>query len=341
MNTDVNNSDQGVKKSGSTLKRVLKGLALFVLPILGIILLIGLIPVSTDELDSSPNPAGNYAEAVQRFEAIQQEEAPIVNDASGSLLMAHGDKSEKAYVLIHGTTNSPRQWEELGNSLYERGYNVLILRMPHHGLKSHDVSELKALKAEELRDYADGAVDIAAGLGDEIIVVGISGGGAVTSWIAQHRPEVDEVLPLSPFFGVPEVPPFLNTFLMNLASRVPNVTLQNAAEPQREWVYRGEATRGVAEFMRLGRNVLRAAESDIPAVSPVYFVTTAVDDTADNDYTVELAKKWSEAGAEVESFEFESSFDIPHNSIDPAADAQKKAVVYAKILELLGEEPLQ
>ncbi len=316
-------------------------LALILLAILAIILLIGLIPVSTDELDSSPNPAGNYDEAVQRFEAIQQEEAPIVNDAGNSLLMTHGEQTEKAYVLIHGTTNSPRQFEELGETLHDRGHNVLILRMPHHGLQSHDVSELKALRAEELRDYADGAVDIATGLGDELIVVGISGGGAVTSWIAQHRPEVAEVLPLSPFFGVPEVPPFLNTFLMSLASRVPNVTLQNSAEPQRDWVYRGEATRGVAEFMRLGRNVLRAAESDIPAVSPIHFVTTAVDDTADNDYTVELAKMWAESGADVDSFEFESSFDIPHNSIDPAADAQKKALVYAKILELLGEDPIQ
>ena len=93
--------------------------------------------------------------------------------------------------------------------------------------------------------------------------------------------------------------------------------------------------------MRLGRNVFRAAENEAPAVNLIHFVTTAVDDTADNGYTVELARLWSEAGANVDGFEFESSFDIPHNSIDPAADAQKKALVYAKILELLGEEPLQ
>jgi hypothetical protein len=63
----------------------------------------------------------------------------------------------------------------------------------------------------------------------------------------------------------------------------------------------------------------------------------AVDDTADNDYTVELADIWSEAGTEVSPFEFGASEDIPHNSVDPAADAAKKALVYAKILELLGE----
>ena len=320
-----------------TARRIITWVAIILVGIVAIILLLGLIPVSTGNLESAPNPVAGYDEAIRQFEAVQQAEAPIVNDASGSLLMTHGDKTEQVYVLIHGTTNSPRQWEELGATLHELGHNVLILRMPYHGLASHDVSELKALRAEDLSNYADKAIDMANGLGDNITVIGISGGGAVTTWIAQHRPDVDRILALSPFYGVPEVPPLLNTFLMNLASRVPNVTLQNPAEPQRDWVYRGEATRGVAEFMRLGRNVFASAEDGTPAVSTVHFVTTAVDDTADNDYTVELAGIWSEAGADVSSFEFDASEDIPHNSVDPAADPAKKALVYARILEMLGE----
>ena len=211
----------------------------------GWFLMMGLIPVSTGNLESEPNPVAGYDEAIRQFEAVQQAEAPIVHDARGSLLMTNGDKTEQVYVLIHGTTNSPRQWEELGTTLHKQGHNVLILRMPYHGLASHDVSELKALRAEDLRDYADEAIDLASGLGDQITAIGISGGGAVTTWIAQHRPDVVRILALSPFYGVPEVPPMLNTFLMNLASRVPNVTLQNPEEPQRDWVYRGEATRGV------------------------------------------------------------------------------------------------
>jgi pimeloyl-ACP methyl ester carboxylesterase len=203
-------------------------------------------------------------------------------------------------------------------------------------LLSHSVSELKALKAEELQEYADDTIDLASGLGNEITVVGISGGGTVAAWIAQQREDVDRVLALSPFFGVPEIPSLLNTFLMNLASRAPNVTLQNPAEPQRDWVYRGEATRGVAEFMRLGRNVFAGAEDEAPAVPEIYFITTAVDDTADNDFTVELGEIWRAAGADVSSYEFDTTNGIPHNSVDPAADPAKKALVYDKILEMLG-----
>lgn len=323
-----------------TVKRVSKWVAVILLSLLIIILILGLIPAPTDGLESVSNPADSYEEAIERFQEYADEENAIVNEAGHSLLMTHDGPTEKVYVLIHGITNSPRQFVELGEVLHERGYNVLILRMPHHGLLSHDVAELKNLKADELRAYGDEVIDIAAGLGEEITVIGISGGGAVTSWIGQNRDEVQRVVPLSPFFGVPAVPSFLNTFLMNLASRVPNVDLKNPTEEERAWVYQGEATRGVAEFLRLGRGLFNDAEISMPAVSEIYFVTTAVDDTADNDYTVELAEIWQRSGADVSSFEFDESFDIPHNSIDPAADPAKKALVYAKILELLGEEPL-
>ena len=50
--------------------------------------------------------------------------------------------------------------------------------MPYHGLQSHQVSELAQLTAQDLRAYADQAVDIAAGLGDEVVPVGLSGGSA-------------------------------------------------------------------------------------------------------------------------------------------------------------------
>jgi len=179
MTANNDSAGKGENQNTHNLKRGVKWLLVILVAILGMVLILGIVPASTRGLESDPDPAESYEAAIQRFQEIAAEEQAIVNDAGSSLLMSHDSPTDQVYVLIHGTTNSPRQFEELGQMLHDRGHNVLILRMPHHGLKSHDVSELKALQAEELKEYADGAIDIANGLGDEITVIGISGGGAV------------------------------------------------------------------------------------------------------------------------------------------------------------------
>ena len=44
------------------------------------------------------------------------------------------------------------------------------------------------------------SLDLATGLGDEVGVVGISGGAAPATWLTVHRP-VARLLALSPFYA--------------------------------------------------------------------------------------------------------------------------------------------
>lgn len=310
---------------------------IILLVVLALLLILGLIPLSPAGMTSAPAPAESYEQAIDRFEAIEQEEQGIVNDLTGSRLLEHGRATQRAYVLVHGITNSPDQWVELGQTLYDKGHNVLILRMPYHGLRSGEVSELKRLTGPDLRAYADQAIDIAAGLGDEIVVAGISGGGAVAAWAAVNRPEVDRALLLAPFFGIKGVPGFANTFLMNAFSRLPNLSFDSPNEPRREWVYRGEASRGVAAFLGLGHRVQQAARTSIIPNVEIIVITTAIDNTANNNVTAALLEEWKQAGVRVMNFEFGAEQEILHNSIDPAADPIKKQIVYDRMLSLLGE----
>lgn len=318
-------------------KRVLAGLGLAVVGLLALILLFGLVPLPLRGLEPQPVPAGTYDEALVRFAAVEAAEADRVNELGHSRLLTAGERTPRVYAMVHGTTNSPEQWQELGETLHARGHNVLILRMPYHGLQSHRGRELRRLRPQDLRAYADQAVDIATGLGDEVVVVGISGGGAVAAWMAQNRPEVDRALLLAPFFGVHGVPDALDTLLMNAFSRLPNVVLQNPAEPRRDWVYRGEATRGVAAFLAFGHTVIRDARAGAAPYGQVIVLTTAKDDTANNGTTAKVVRWWEAAGGDIVTYEFEPSLDIPHNSVDPAADATKKQEVYDRMLNLLGE----
>ena len=50
------------------------------------------------------------------------------------------------------------------------------------------------------------AVDIAAGLGDEVRVLGLSMDGVVAAWTAQERSDVDRVVAISPALTIPFVP---------------------------------------------------------------------------------------------------------------------------------------
>jgi carboxylesterase len=323
-------------------KSWLKRALLLLVAVLGVALIVflvlALVPSSSEGMESEQDPASTYDEAVARLERVQQDEEGKVNEAGGSLLLGHGRRTPRAYVMVHGTTNSPKQWAELGETLYAQGDNVLILRLPFHGLKSHSVSELENLTPQALREYADEAVDIASGLGEEVVVIGISGGGAVASWMALNRPEVDKALLLAPFFGIHGVPTVVTPLLVNAFSHLPNFVLKNPTEEEHPWVYRGEATRGVAAFLALAGSVVNKAKEGVAPAAKVIVLTTASDDTANNDATSQVAELWHQAGADVVQHVIAENEGVPHNSIDPAADPTTKQLVYDLILDLLGEE---
>lgn len=319
------------------LKRILKITGIGLLVLLGIILVIGLIPVSVPDLPSSPDPVADYEEAVQRFEtAVSAEEGILMSPKSASVLMTHGEKTDKVYVLVHGWTNSPFQWVDFGQMLYDQGYNVLILRIPHHGLSSRDVGELRHATPEVMRDYADDVVDIAVGLGDEVDVVGLSVGGSIAAWIAQNRSDVTRVMSIAPMYGIGRLPRFVDYFLLNFASRAPNFNPTAPSEPQREHVYRGQSSKGVANAMLFGKALLAQAEAEKKAAGHVIVVTNDNDTTVTNRITDDLTAMWQATGSEPETYVFPKEDGYPHNIIDRTSNPEAD-VVYAKLLELLGE----
>lgn len=302
-------------------------------------LLVVFMPVPTARLTARPNPVTGYAAALARFEATAAAEEDACNPATRSLLLNHGTPTPRVYVFVHGITNSPVQFAELGRLLHARGHNVFIPLLPRHGRRSMRLRELRGMRAEELRDYADAAVDLAAGLGDQVVAIGISGGAAVVGWMGQNRPEVDTVLLLAPFLGVRRVTPLVGTIMMNVYSRIPSFNLEDPLEPRRDWVYRGQTTRALAETLRLGRALFRQAAAAPPAARRLILMTTARETQVANGATYRLATLWRARGAAVEEVEFAPELAIPHNAIDPAADPDKKAIVYARMLDLMGEAP--
>src|SRR5215813_10580208 len=84
-------------------------------------------------LRSTPEPATDYAAAEAKFAALHALDGKDIRGVCSSTLLTHGMRTPRAYVLLHGLSNCPRQYVEFAPLLHARGANVLIPRMPRHG----------------------------------------------------------------------------------------------------------------------------------------------------------------------------------------------------------------
>lgn len=141
----------------------------------------------------------SYDESLRRFEAAKQQESQrAVVTAKYTQLLTHGKKSQKAVVMFHGITADPSQFTGLAQHFFDAGYNVYIPLTPHHGTANK--KDHGAVTSHELVDFVNQSITTATGLGEEIGVIGLSGGGVLATWAGEYRPEVTRVLSLSPFY---------------------------------------------------------------------------------------------------------------------------------------------
>lgn len=297
------------------------------------------IPWNVAALKSHPHPVQNYAEAVQRINALQAERASAMNPACITQFMTHGTKVERAIVMVHGYTSCPAQFHELGKRFYDLGYNVLIVPLPHHGLADRMNDEQSHLTAQELALYADTVVDIAQELGDHITMMGISAGGVTTSWAAQNRKDIDLAVIISPAFGFKQIPTPLTAVVMNTFLLRPNVyewwdpALQTQVGPS--YGYPRYAKRSLAQTLKLGFAVQVQAQKNAPAAGKVILVTNLNDTAINNELTAKVIAHWQADGAHIETYEFPQSLGLGHDLIDPHQPDQQIELVYPVLIDLV------
>lgn len=298
------------------------------------------LPSNTEGLTAHPSPARSYEEAVRLIGQRQLADSRIAAPGGSTIFMTHGGRRARVAVLLHGFTNSPRQFQQFGEMLFAAGDNVYVPRLPRHGEMHGTAGLLAGLTAEELRGAADSAVDVADGLGDSVIVVGLSAGGTMGAWIAQYRSDVHRVVLIAALLELSRVPRILADPMMNLSLRAPNMTWNqppDLSEPDRE---PGVSTRAIAQLLRLGRAVRDAAHDAPPRCREIIFLTNAHDRTVATAPAVELARAWSDRGASVQVYQLPDSLGLRHDVVDPRQKWAQPGVVYP-ILEALahGEQP--
>ena len=268
--------------------------------------------------------AGSYESAVEIVDGFKALDGPNVNPVCHTRLYTHGRRVERSLVLLHGFTNCPAQFDALGKEFFERGWNVLIPRYPRHGYTDRLNTAIAELRSEQLIAVANRAAEAGAGLGERLVVCGLSLGAILAGHLAETRADVERAVLIAPMFGLKPIPGPALTALTEVVYRLPNFYIWWNAKAKAgikpAHGYPRFATHAYAALFTTGRRVMLSAERAAPLARSIAVITNAAEPRLDNRFTYQLVNRWRRHGANVETFEFEAFEKLPHDLIDPVTN---------------------
>lgn len=293
------------------------------------------------DADAAPAaPLASYADAVAAIDAIIADEGDAIHPLCHTKLLTHGDTTAHAVVIYHGMGTCPQQFATLAQQLYEDGANVVIARLPYHGMTDR-LTDLPAQTTGEASLHSAGQlIDIAHGLGAAVTVVGFSSGGGVASWLAQNRADIDRAVIISPLLGVQAFPANVTRALSTAVRFVPNwwgwfnEELKEGVEGP-AYTYPRYSSRALAEYLRIGQRALEQASSAAPAVQEIRVVSNLNDESVRPELTRALAEAWRAHGADLYLHEFPANAGLKHDMIDPGQPYQQVELVYPVVVEAI------
>jgi esterase/lipase len=125
----------------------------------------------------------------------------IKPDNEARIVWADTSKKEKtkiAFLYLHGFSASQAEGDPVHKDLAKKyNANLYLARLAEHGIEKGD-STMINLTADKYEASAEKAFDIAKKIGDEVIVIGTSAGGALTLFLASRHPEIRAIILYSP-----------------------------------------------------------------------------------------------------------------------------------------------
>ena len=263
---------------------------------------------------------GVYKTAHERLERFCLRDTERIGEFGRTLLLDHGVRTQRATLLFHGMSSSPRQFIAIAQALYERGHNVFVPRLPRHGYGDRMSEALATMNAAQLRACAADSLEIAAGLGERVCVAGFSLGGLLAAHLGQFH-AVDRVVAIAPFLGVAFVPGALRGAIVRWMLRRPNrfywwnpfLRGRNDAPHG----YPRYATHAVAQALTLATELTQAAEREEPRARELVMVLNRSEPTINNASVAHLVKRWCRQRPGCAHLYHLSGLPIAHDIIEP------------------------
>jgi esterase/lipase len=125
----------------------------------------------------------------------------IKPDNQARIVWADTSKKQKtkiAFLYLHGFSASQGEGDPIHKDIAKKyNANLYLSRLAAHGIDMGDSSMID-LTADDYAASAEEALVIARQLGDEVIVIGTSAGGALTLFLASRHPDIRAIVLYSP-----------------------------------------------------------------------------------------------------------------------------------------------
>lgn len=111
-------------------------------------------------------------------------------------------KTSVAFLYIHGFSASQEEGDPVHTDIAKHfKSNLYLARIAEHGTERGD-STMVNLTADALIESAEEALAITKQLGNEVVVIGTSMGGALTTYLASRHPEIKAIVLYSPCIAI-------------------------------------------------------------------------------------------------------------------------------------------
>ncbi len=284
-----------------------------------------------------------YEDAQERIRWFRERDRlRDVGEMGRTLSLDHGHRVERATLLLHGLSASPRQFAAVAQALHDRGHNVFVPRLPRHGHRNRLSEALATLNAAQLEACANEALAVTRGLGERVTVAGFSLGGLLAAYLGQREP-VHRVVAVSPFLGISMVPDLLRLPLARWLLRRRNrfywwdPIVRDRQLPAHG--YPRFASHAVAHGLTLAHEVLAASAYAAPRAEELVLLVNSSDSTVNKRSIDRLARRWKVHKPQAVSLQRLTGLPrLRHDIIEPERYPQAAARVLPILVDLIDGE---
>jgi carboxylesterase len=114
---------------------------------------------------------------------------------AGAEAWSHSGSRSTGVLVIHGFTGNPSSVRELAERFAAEGFHVEVPRLTGHGTV---IEDMMPTRWSDWSADVEAAYKVLSSRCKQVVVAGLSMGGALTLWLAAHHPEIAGIICINP-----------------------------------------------------------------------------------------------------------------------------------------------